>query len=64
MSEREQDEQFENIKINTVPHGTEPAAERCAEMLLRAMRSTSKTASRSYLSAAQWFALAASEKKS
>jgi len=45
------------IRINEIPHGNEPAAERCAEMVVREMRAP-MTASRYYAAAARWFALA------
>jgi hypothetical protein len=45
------------IKLE-IPHGDEPASERCSEMVLKAMREQrSPTAKENYLAAAQWFAL-------
>lgn len=47
------------IRITSIPHGDEPASERCAEATLAAMRTPSKTARKGFESAARWFALSA-----
>jgi hypothetical protein len=44
-----------------IEHDNEDAGQRCARALLKAMREPSKTASKGYLAAARFFALAATK---
>lgn len=66
MAKREETDEFiwqtEAIKIGRIWHDVERKPERrCAEMVRAAMSAAFKNERQGYLSAAQWFALAAKE---